>query len=42
MSSYPVPYKGMPYNGSAVGTGGDSLTEDLNVFYNVGQQLTWH
>jgi hypothetical protein len=26
----------VPYNGSATGTGGDSLAENLNVFYNVG------
>lgn len=30
MSAYPV-----PYNGSDTGTGGDSLTEDLNIYYNV-------
>lgn len=30
MSAYPV-----PYNGSETGTGGDSLREDLNVYYNV-------
>ena len=30
MSAYPV-----AYNGSATGTGGDSLTEDLNIYYNV-------
>lgn len=31
MATYPV-----PYNGSATGTGGDSLTEDLNIYYSVG------
>lgn len=31
MAEYPV-----AYNGSATGTGGDSLTEDLNIYYSVG------
>lgn len=35
MSSYPV-----PYNGSSSGTGGDSLTEDLNIYYNAGD-IAW-
>lgn len=30
MSAYPV-----AYNGSETGTGGDSLREDLNIYYNV-------
>lgn len=30
MSAYPV-----AYNGSATGTGGDSLHQDLNIYYNV-------
>jgi hypothetical protein len=25
-----------PYNGTTTGTGGDPLTQNLNVFYNVG------
>lgn len=25
----------IPYTGSQTGNGGDSLTEDLNVYYNV-------
>ncbi|EYE95334.1 ammonium permease MEP2 [Aspergillus ruber CBS 135680] len=35
MSAYPV-----PYNGSETGTGGDSLREDLNVYYNAGD-IAW-
>ena len=34
MSAYPV-----AYNGSETGTGGDSLTEDLNIYYNVSDCL---
>lgn len=34
MSAYPV-----AYNGSETGTGGDSLTEDLNIYYNVSNCL---
>lgn len=30
MSAYPV-----PYNGSATGTGGNPLHEDLNIYYDV-------
>jgi hypothetical protein len=31
MAEYPV-----AYNGSETGNGGDSLTEDLNIYYSVG------
>lgn len=30
----------VPYNGSATGTGGDPLKQDLNVFYNVCSQFS--
>ena len=30
MAEYPV-----PYNGTETGTGGDSMTEDLNIWYSV-------
>ncbi|KAE8158233.1 ammonium transporter AmtB-like domain-containing protein [Aspergillus tamarii] len=35
MAEYPV-----AYNGSATGTGGDSLTEDLNIYYSSGD-IAW-
>ncbi|KAE8144958.1 ammonium transporter AmtB-like domain-containing protein [Aspergillus avenaceus] len=35
MAEYPV-----AYNGSATGTGGDSLTEDLNIYYSPGD-IAW-
>lgn len=34
MSAYPV-----QYNGSATGTGGDSLRKDLNIYYNVRHSI---
>jgi len=34
MSSNPNPYYGVPYNGTGA-NGGNSLTSDLNVYYNV-------